>query len=245
MSCRKKDCDKRAEYNEKGEVKPKYCVDHKKKGNILIVKKKKTKVLKSDSESNFESDSDISIKNVGLILKESEDTFKLDESEPKVKSSKKSAFSKTIEGVDPEDNFAGKKWNKDQIDQLLAYVSKGKSNAEIGKLLGRTYRAVFCKKQCLAFELSGEKSTSEIAKTIGLTKEEVEDTIKLFTHRESKKVEKKEIKTSCTSSQLAESIVLVDKIKELIDKNMEHYKLTGKSAISEKIFDELMKGLKQ
>lgn len=37
------------------------------------------------------------------------------------------------------------------------------------------------------------------------------------------------------------SIKLLDKIKELIDKNMENFKLTGKCIISEKVVDELLK----
>jgi hypothetical protein len=65
------------------------------------------------------------------------------------------------------------------------------------------------------------KDIDEVSKIISLTKEEVNFAVKKFEKRKTKKT----IKISNTTK---DSIELINKINELIDKNMDHFKLTKK-----------------
>lgn len=262
MSCRRKECDEKALYAEVGENKPRYCEEHKKKGYVLVYKsdKKKAKKLKADTESDSESEKE-QTKKVGLVIDSDSDSntnlanYNLDIFDKKQKIKKGKVVEENDEegdvDADTDGTKAGKKWTDDDIAKLLECAGKNKSNADIGKAIGRTERAVFCKKQQLSFEMLKEKDIEAVVKLVGLTKSEIEYAKGKFEYQQNKKEADKKIKADTKgnakgtqSNSLTDSILLVEKINEMIDKNMANFKLTGKSIISEKIVDELLKEIK-
>lgn len=250
MSCKIRNCDNEALYNEPKSTKPRYCKKHKKQGNVKII------VADTDSDSNSDNSSNTSDTNtsdtssksrVGLVIGDDIDDIILNKT-----INKSDSDSDTLES-DQIKNKQGQKWGRADIDKLLKYVGENKTNKQIAKLLGRTERSIFCKKEMLAYDMSDEKTHEQISKIVGLTLSEVKSAIKKYDTKYSKK--KKNTTTTLitpitpiTSSDnksnsnhsLKESIELVDKINELISKNIEHHKLTGKCAVSDAIINKLL-----
>ena len=74
----------------------------------------------------------------------------------------------------------GKKWDDDEVLKLLKSIQKKKTISEIATEHQRTIGAINCERHKLAAEywFNDKRSIEEIIKFTGLTKEEIEDTIK-------------------------------------------------------------------
>ena len=92
-----------------------------------------------------------------------------------------SMFQKMVE-KDPTKYPArmGKKWDDDEVLKLLTSIQKKKTISEIATEHQRTIGAINSERRKLAAEywFNDKRSIEEIIKFTGLTKEEIEDTIR-------------------------------------------------------------------
>lgn len=260
IDCRKKDCYDEATYNEEGETIPRYCKKHKKEGYVLICKSKsndtysdnehsdkkfyafklKTNdIKKCDKESDEESD-DTQL-NTHSDKKFCAISLKADDIK-KSKEIHKEIHKKIDEESDEENSLtnAGKLWKKEDETKLLEYIGANKTDSQIGALLGRTNRSIVCKKEQITYQLLDKKTIDEIKKITKFTENEINDIKKRY---DAKNTNKKN-KTKSENLSITESINLVDKLNELATKNIEHFKLTGKTFVSDKIIESLLGNLK-
>ncbi len=233
IDCRRKECYDEAKYNEKGEEKPRYCKKHKRENDVFVSNYFKINKSKSDDsdDSNSDSDSDNDSK---------DKKFCAINVKPNHVPQNKSNNEVSNESDDDNNNLdnAGRMWKNEDVNKLLDYISKNKTDSQIGKLLGRTERSIICKKEYVAYDLLKTKTIDEIKKITKFTEDEIDDIKKRYDTKNKNK------KTKVGKSSLTDSISLIDKLNELATKNMEHFKVTGKTFVSDKLIDSLLSDLK-
>lgn len=134
---------------------------------------------------------------------------------------------------------AGKPWKDEDVKKLLNLIEKNKTCFEISELLGRTECSIKCKKESITYELLKTKSIDEVKKMTKFTDNEINEIKKKYEQKYKPKQNKSSI------GLVTESINLIDKLNDLANKNMEHFKLTGKTFISDKLMDSLLSDLKK
>jgi predicted transcriptional regulator len=104
---------------------------------------------------------------------------------------------KLMYGLDPSNypTRLGQPWKDDEILKLLTSIQKKKSIEEIAKEHDRTEGGInsYIKKLAADYYFNDKRPIEEIQKFTGLTKEEIEDAIKM---RERKNTVKKSCETS-------------------------------------------------
>lgn len=251
VECRRKNCYNEAKYNEKCETKPRYCKKHKRDDDVLIFEmnkkiddNKSNNSKNSDKNDNGKDDNKFNALDLKVgLAEEIEENFEQNDE-----------IDNSDDNGDNEISNAGKRWTPEDVKQLEKLM-KTKKDSEISKVLGRTEYSIRCKKECLAFGLLETKTIKEVTELTRFSEDEVNVIKSKFEYRlknkkpkaEKKNVDKKNVnkknvdkKNEKEHTNVTESIKLVEKINELIDKNMAHFKLTGKCIVDEKVINKLL-----